>query len=149
MILTALSIALAAAPTTSRAQRDAETLRSIITAGARSCAAGKPDEIVAHYSKDILLSYPGVPDQRYDDLLSGYRRMCKGAGEGSLESSIPNFEEILVSGDMAVARITWSTHIRGMAPGTVRQLRDVQIWQKKPGGWKFIRGVHYPIKPKA
>ena len=138
-LLAASSAAAAPAP-------DGDTLRVLIREGAQACMAGKPDDVVKHYARDILLAYPGTPDQGYDAILAGYRELCATSGEGTVETTEPFFEEVLVSGDMAVVRVIWNTHLRGMPPGATRQLRDMQIWRRGAHGWEFIRGVHYPLR---
>lgn len=144
-----LLAALAAAPAAAQAGGDEAVLRAAIEAGARACEAGRPDEVMAGYAPDIILSYPGIPDQDHASLLAGYRELCPGSGgaEGTVETTRAAFEEILVSGDLAVVRVTWSTHLRGMAEGAVRRLRDMQVWRRTPQGWRFSRGVHFPLRP--
>lgn len=98
------------------------------------------------YAPDIRLQYPGAADQDHAAILAGYRRLCRGAGEGTVATTRASWEEILVAGDIAVARLSWETHLRGMPEGTVRRLRDFQVWRRTPDGWRFIRGVHYPVR---
>lgn len=136
-----LSLALAA---TAPADNGADQVRALILEGAKACAAGRPDEVVAHYSSDIVLSYPGVPDQDYSTILAGYRRLCRGQGEGTVETTVPTFHEIKVMDKVAIARLTWTTRLRGMPPGATRQLTDFQVWHRGKKGWEFVRGVHYP-----
>ena len=127
---------------------DAETIRREIEAGARACESGRPDAIMRGYARDILLSYPGVPDQDYDAIAAGYRRLCAGpgGGDGTVETTRGEFQEILVSGDLAVVRVTWSTHLRGMPAGAVRRLQALQVWRRGEQGWRFFRGVHFPVQ---
>jgi ketosteroid isomerase-like protein len=139
-----LSMALSAALTQAVGTDDIEQLRTLIVQGARHCEAGRPDRVVEHYAPDIVLQYPGAPDQDLNTLRAGYRQLC-GPGPGTVESTVPDFEEVLVMGDVAVIRVIWATHLRGMPEGAVRRLRDVQIWQRTNGSWRFRRGVHYPF----
>jgi steroid delta-isomerase len=125
---------------------DAAAIRSAIEAGARSCEAGRPADVMRSYAPDIVLSYPGVPDQDFAALRDAFARLC-GAGEGTVETTRATYDEILVSGDMAIVRLTWSTHLRGMAPGAVRRLKDLQVWRRTARGWQFFRGVHFPPGP--
>jgi steroid delta-isomerase len=144
-----LFAALLAAPATAQPAGDEAELRAAIEAGARACEAGRPDDVMSSYAPDILLSYPGIPDQDHAALVAGYRRLCAGmaGGEGTVETTIAAYDEILVSGDLAVVRLTWSTHLRGMSEGAVRRLRDMQVWRRTPQGWRFFRGVHVPLRP--
>ena len=136
-----LAIALAAAP----ADKGADEVRALILEGAKACAAGKPEQVVAHYSRDIVLSYPGASDSDYSAILAGYRRLCRGEGEGTVESTVPTFHEVTVMDKVAIARLTWTTRLRGMPPGASRQLTDFQVWRRGRNGWEFVRGVHYPV----
>ena len=129
----------------SRRDRDAAAIRAAIEAGARACEAGRPEEVMRSYAPDIILSYPGVPDQDYATIQAGYQRLC-GKGEGTVETTRSTYDEILVSGDMAVVRVVWRTHLRGMPEGSFRRLKDLQVWKRTPKGWRFIRGVHFPLK---
>jgi ketosteroid isomerase-like protein len=138
-----LALALASAPSS---DKGADEVRALILEGAKACAAGLPEQVVAHYSRDIVLSYPGVPDQNYDDILAGYRRLCRGEGEGTVESTVPTFHEVTVMGKVAIARLTWTTRLRGMPAGATRQLTDFQVWRRGRAGWEFVRGVHYPAR---
>jgi ketosteroid isomerase-like protein len=113
-----LALALAAAP----GDKGADQVRALILEGAKACAAGRPEQVVAHYSRDIVLSYPGIPDQNYSDILAGYRRLCAGEGEDTVESTVPTFHEVTVMGQVAIARLTWTTRLRGMPAGATRQL---------------------------
>ena len=144
-----LFAALAASPAAAARTGDEAALRAAIEAGARACEAGRPEAVMAAYAPDILLSYPGVPDQDHAALSAAYRELCPGSGggPGTVETTRAAFDEILVSGDLAVVRLTWSTHLRGMADGAVRRLQDMQVWRRTRDGWRFSRGVHFPLRP--
>ena len=125
---------------------DAEAIRAAVIAGAKGCEAGRPHLAMAAVDRALVLSYPGTPDLGYDGLVAGYARLCKGEGEDTLATTVPTFEEVSVNGDIALVRITWATHLRGMPDGAVRYLRDWQLWRRTPDGWRFFRGVHYAAK---
>lgn len=124
----------------------AAIVREKIAQAAQHCMAGNAEAVVADYAEDIILSYPGTPDQHLPAIRDGYRELCRGTGAGTVETTTPTFEELLVSGNMVVAKLRWTTHLRGMPAGSFRTLRDLQIWQQRNGKWQFVRGVHYPVK---
>lgn len=144
-----LAAAFCLTPTVAAGQpnADQDAIRAAMEAGARACESGRPEEIMRSYARDISLSYPGIADQDYDTILEGYRRLCRGSGEGTVETTRGTFQEILVSGDLAVVRVIWNTRLRGMSPGTIRRLQDMQVWRRTPEGWRFFRGVHFPLRP--
>jgi hypothetical protein len=93
-----------------------------------------------------VLAYPGAPDSDYAAILAGYRRLCRGEGEGTVESTVPTFHEVIVMDEVAIARLTWTTRLRGMPAGATRKLTDFQVWRRGKKGWEFVRGVHYPAR---
>lgn len=134
--------------------RDSAAIRASIEKGARGFARGQPDTILAHYARDIVLSYPGIPDQDYATLVKAYGDLRQRPGFVTATTS-PTFDEILVSGNLAIVRVRWTTTIRAAAHDTVaareatRYLRDLQVWRRDPEGWRFIRGMHYPDSTAA
>lgn len=48
----------------------------------------------------------------------------------------PTFDEILISEDLAVLRLNWTTTITVADPPkeTTRQARDIQVWRRDEGG---------------
>ena len=124
---------------------DGEAIKAMIIAGAEACARGDQGGVMRQYDRAVLLSYPGTLDVGYDDLAASFSRLCKGAGKGTVERTVPTFEEIIVGRDTALVRIMWTTQLRD-APGS-RMLRDVQYWHRTPEGWRFRSGVHWPYTP--
>lgn len=126
--------------------REVETIRSLIMEQASAINAHDPDGVLKHYSKDIIVSYPGVPDTGYAAFDKSYRLMMHS---GITTRSVPAIDEILVSGDLATVRMMWSTTITDKATGRVssRQAKDLQVWRREKGAWKFYRGMWHHIWP--
>lgn len=148
-----LAVSVASAQGSSRA--DSAEIRISIERGARGFARAQPDTILAHYARDIVLSYPGIPDQDYAALVAAYGELRQRPSYVTATTS-PTFDEILVSGNLAIVRVRWTTTIRAAAHDTIparqatRYLRDLQVWRREPDGvWKFIRGMHYPDSTAA
>jgi len=57
------------------AASDSARIRTAIERGARGFERGMPDSILAHYAPDVILSYPGIPDQDYRTLAQGYSQL--------------------------------------------------------------------------
>lgn len=117
---------------------DADVIRQHILNGAEAFMKGDPEGVMKHYGRDIVLSYPGIPDMRYDELVKAFGAI-RNRKLGSVVTK-PELEEILVDGNMAAVRITWNT----TGDGPPRQMRDLQVWRKgSDGEWRFVRGMHY------
>lgn len=150
-----LSALLAGCATTARAPIPAmdiggadEVRRGILTYAA-AANRNDVDGVMSVFSRDVLLSYPGIPDQRYDELAAGYREMM---GNPALKTQTePTIDEITVSGGLAYARLVWNTVVTDTRTGqrTTRQMKDLQIWRREPDGkWRFARGMHYREPPR-
>jgi ketosteroid isomerase-like protein len=96
----------------------------------------------------VVLTYPGIPDSDYATLDAGYREMTS-LPAGVTVTTAPTIEEIIVSGDLGVVRVTWNTTTVQTQPAqrSTRQLRDLQVWRREADGWKFYRGMHFRVPP--
>jgi len=139
-----MMLILAAALAAASPIADQEAVRSAIVAGAEACGAGNPAGSIASVDRGLVLSYPDARDRTFDGLAAGYARLCRGEGENTVVSTTPEFEEVAVTGDVAIARLIWTTRLRGMPEGAYRKMRDFQVWRRTPEGWRFWRGVHWP-----
>lgn len=143
--LLGLVLVLAAASALADAAADAEALRKNIQTYTDAVIARDPDTVMSLFAPDILLSYPGIPDQDYETLKKEYTEEMKLRAPGAVTTR-PDIEEILVSGDLGIARIVWNTTVTKDGTVTKRQMKDLQVWRREPSGkWRFIRGIHYRI----
>jgi ketosteroid isomerase-like protein len=129
---------------------DVEALRALVIRSGDAFNAKDPDAIIALYSRDVVLTYPGIPDQDYATLDAGYREMTS-LPAGVTVTTAPVIDEIIVSGDMGVVRVTWNTTTVQAQPAqrSTRQLRDLQVWRREADGWKFFRGMHFRVPPPS
>jgi uncharacterized protein (TIGR02246 family) len=142
-------LSLGAAPVADQRDRDVELLRSYMLQSAEAFNAGDPQAVMARYARDVVLSYPGIPDLGYDELVKGYAEMLKRK-PGDTAKTVPTIEEILVSGDLAVIRVMWTTTTTQADPPRqeTRQMKDLQVWRRESdGSWKFARGMHFRMTP--
>ena len=103
------------------------------------------DTILAFYAKDIIVSFPGVPDTKYEDFVKAFDGL-KTADVNLQRFTRDSIEEIILSGDLAVVRVNWITTTidKAQANEVTRVARDLQVWRKeKNGKWKFIRGMWF------
>lgn len=102
------------------------------------------DGMLARVSPDLVLTYPGTPDMSYAELAEAYAEMI-ALPPGMKVSTAPTIEDIFVSGDLGVVRVTWTTtRSRENSAQKTTRMRDMQVWQRgSDGQWRFTRGMHY------
>jgi uncharacterized protein (TIGR02246 family) len=129
------------------ASKDVEAIRGLIQQTEKAINSNDPGGIMAHYSRDIVVSYPGVPDTTYDQFAAAYKRMLDPS---TTTSTVADVQEIVVAGDLAIVRMTWSTTVTEKASGknSSRKAKDLQVWRRENGQWKFFRGMWHHIKPE-
>lgn len=124
---------------------DEEQIRKGIATYTAAVNAQTPEGATVVFAPDILTSFPGTPDADYATLVEAYRQRAPGT-----VTTRPDIEEILVSGDLAVARIVWNTTVVQDGKTTTRQMKDLQVWRRQADGrWLFSRGIHFRIPPAA
>lgn len=135
--------------------RDQEAVRAAVMASAAAANARDPRAIMALFARDLVLSYPGIPDQDYASLEQSFTEMM-ALPPGVNVTTVPNIEEILVVGDMAAVRMTWTTTTTVAATdstparASTRRMRDFAVWRREPdGSWKFARGMHFRMPDEA
>jgi len=105
------------------------------------------DGVLASYSQDLILSYPGEEDmatpQRFRDLYEG-----AFAREGGHYTFTADIEEVGIYGHLAFARVIWTLtwHPDDAPPHAARVERALEIWRNEEDGvWRLYRWMGYPI----
>jgi uncharacterized protein (TIGR02246 family) len=110
--------------------------------------ARRSEHICDLFAKDLLYDFQGLPEQNYALLCD---RLNK-----ALASETPNItyglriKEVIVSGDLAVVRLTWISTVT-MADGTSEtdDEQGLDVFARQADGtWKIIRYIAYPQDPQ-
>ncbi|HEY0740314.1 MAG TPA: nuclear transport factor 2 family protein [Chryseosolibacter sp.] len=123
---------------------DEMAIRAIFADFEKGYNDNNPDMVMQHYSKDLIVSYPGVDDTDYEGFKKAYAEMAKSTVK---KKTTPVIDEIVVSGTLAMVRMEWHTIIYGENGKTLRKAEDLQIFRKENGAWKFFRGMWFHLKP--
>lgn len=131
-----------------RAQDDASaTIRAALEQWRLDFNARRAERICDLFAPELRYDFQGLPEQTYALLCE---RLHKALADRSrtIEYGL-RIKEIVVSGSMAVVRLTWISTVTG-ADG-VRRTDDEQgldVFQRQPdGSWKIIRYIAYPDRP--
>ncbi len=106
--------------------------------------AGRADKVCDLFARDLRADFRGQPERGYDALCGLLRRSL--ADRARAYSYALAIEEILVWGDTAVVRLTWTLTVRpragGRATGSVEPGLDV-FRRQRDGHWRIVRYLAY------
>ena len=103
-------------------------------------------EVCTLFAPDLIASYQGQSDKNYDSMCA-HLSASLGKSDKMLRYSL-QIEEILVSGDMAIARVIWTLHVsqHGATNESVAQDRGIDVFKRQTDGtWRISRFIAYPL----
>ena len=108
--------------------------------------AGRVDRLCDLFAPDLIANYRGQLEKDFDSLCTALQSDLSG---GSKEYRYDlDLHEIIVSGDLAVARFIWNLTVRDRTSGATFRSADrgIDIFRRQPdGAWRIIRFIAYPI----
>jgi uncharacterized protein (TIGR02246 family) len=128
-----------------RAEPAAEAaIRAALTKWAADFNAGNAREICDLFAPDLRYDYRGFPERGYQAICDLLQRSLADRTRRFRYSL--DLKEILVSGDLAAARLVWTLTVTG--PGTtgsaVSEEPGLDIFRRQPdGAWRIIRYIAY------
>ena len=143
-----LSLALvspAAAQSDSPAQAE---IRAALTQWMADFNAGNASKVCELFAPDLIAQYRGQPERDYDSLC---RLLIRSLNDrGKTYSYALAIKEILVAGDLAVVRLTWTLTVHPIdATGeTTSDEPGMDVFRRQPdGSWKIFRYIAYEAPP--
>jgi len=121
-----------------------EAIRAALSEWTLAFNAGDSGAVCGLFAPELRFDYRGFPER-------GFEEVC-----GQLQASLadPNrkyvydvaIKEILVSGDLAAVRLTWTLTVRrpGEVGGIASREPGLDIFRRQPdGSWKIVRYIAY------
>ena len=138
MLLAALLAATACPPA------DAAGVRATFDAWLVAYRARDLAGTMAIFAPDVRFAFQGSPDLDWTALRRNYQ--AEFAATASSEWR-PRWDEVIVTGDMAVAFASWREHVGGSE--TVRaENRAADVLRRGEGcRWRIVRSLNYPLRP--
>jgi steroid delta-isomerase len=102
------------------------------------------DKVCDLFEPGLIYDFQGLPEQRFDDICPRLKRAL-GDDTRSWTYAQPDIKEILVFGDMAVVRLTWTSTVTGGAAVEVKSVEPgMDIFRRQSdGSWKIMRYMGY------
>jgi ketosteroid isomerase-like protein len=106
--------------------------------------AGRADKVCDLFARELRADFRGQPERGYDEQCALLRRSL-GDGARTFSYALA-LKEILVWGDVAVVRLTWTLTIRDK--GKARDITSVEpgldVFRRQGDGrWRIVRYVAY------
>lgn len=128
------------AMTAPAAASDVDDIRNRLEQWTDAFNAGQKDGICDLFSKRAISDFRGQPERNYDEICALLH--------DSLDDPARDFHygleihEIIVEGDLAVVRLTWTLFISPLDVTTVEQGMDA-FRREADGKWRIIRYIAY------
>ena len=117
-----------------------QVIRATLSGWAADFNAGHADRICLAFATDLLATYRGSPNRNYQDTCDLLRQSLTDEARGYTYDL--DIQEVLVSGDLAVARLVWhltTTPHDGAATTTLQEPGMDVLRRQADGSWKIIR----------
>lgn len=127
-------------PVAARGDDAAAAIRERLEQWTRDFNAGKKDAVCDLFSRQAISEFRGQPPRRYDEICALLKRSLDDPAKTYRYKL--DIREILVMGDVAVVRLTWTLHISPLDVTSVEPGLDV--FAKEPDGkWRIVRYMAY------
>ena len=138
-MLTATLLAAAACPPASEAEVRAEFEQWLAAYRARDL-----EGVMAIFDPAVRFEFQGSPDLDWAALRRNYAAEFAATAQSEWR---PQWDEVLVSGDLAIAFASWREHVGGAAEPRAAN-RAVDILRRGEGcRWRIVRSSNYPLRP--
>jgi uncharacterized protein (TIGR02246 family) len=118
-------------------------IRAALTQWMADFNAGRAEKVCDLFAPDLVAQYRGQPERGWDALCDLLKRSL--ADRDKSYSYALAIREILVEGDLAVVRLTWTLKVRGKdAAETTSVEPGIDIFRRQAdGSWKISRYIGY------
>jgi uncharacterized protein (TIGR02246 family) len=123
-------------------------IRAALTQWMADFNAGNADKVCGLFAPDLIAQYRGQPERGYDGICDLLKRSL--SDRTKTYSYTLALKEVLVAGDLAVVRLTWTLKVkRNDASGEITSDEPgMDIFRRQPdGSWKISRYIAYEASP--
>lgn len=135
---------LLAAAMPASAQPAAETaIRSALASWTEAFNARDTSRICDLFARDLRYDYRGFPERDYDTMCGLLHRSLTDPAKRFAYAL--DIREIIVSGDLAIVRLTWTLKVAMPGASPVESTEPgLDVFRRQPdGSWKIVRYIAY------
>jgi uncharacterized protein (TIGR02246 family) len=141
--LAACSAAVSAPPTR---DADASAIRAALEQWPQDWNDRDTEAVCGLFAPDVVLSVPSAPDRDFGAMCAGFAEVFARSDE-TIRYDPPAIDEILVDGDLATVRLTWTSRTTGtgIAGERVEREKGLDVFRRQPDGlWRIHVSHAYP-----
>lgn len=134
-------------PSTPRAEGAAHVIEQRLRNWTEDFNAGRVDRLCDLFAPDLIANYRGQPQKSFASLCTDLQSDLVG-GPRAFHYDL-DLDEVLVSGDMAVARLVWRLTVTDTVTGATFESADrgIDVFRLQPDGkWRIARYIAYEIE---
>jgi uncharacterized protein (TIGR02246 family) len=123
-------------------------IRGALTQWMEAFNAGDAAKVCGLFAPDLIAQVRGQPERSYTDLCNLLKRSLSDPTKTYTYALV--LKEILVAGDVAVVRLTWTLKVRQKDTGneTATDEFGIDIFRHQAdGSWKIARFMSYDTSP--
>jgi steroid delta-isomerase len=123
-------------------------IRGALTHWMEAFNAGDAAKVCGLFAPDLIAQVRGQPDRSYTDLCDLLKRSLSDPTKTYTYALV--LKEILVAGDVAVVRLTWTLKVRHKDTGkeVTSDEFGIDIFRRQAdGSWKIARFISYDASP--
>jgi steroid delta-isomerase len=144
-VAAALALACAAVPAVA-ADDPAAAIRAVLERWRDDFNTGRAAHICDLFAPDLLYDFQGLPEQ-------DYAQICARLHRALAVQPLPfhyglRIKEVMVSGDLAVVRLTWTATLTLKDGQKVTDEPGLDVFRREAGGaWRIARFMAYTAAP--
>ena len=132
-----------AAPAFADAEADALAIRARLAAWVEAFNARDPEAACDLFAPDLRYAVPEVAEGTQATMCGNFRRVMSRT-DTLLRYDPPAIHEIIVEGDLAVVRLTWTLHMTTLAGARTMREEGMDVFRRQPDGrWSIARFVAF------
>jgi ketosteroid isomerase-like protein len=123
-------------------------IRAALTQWMADFNAANSDRVCGLFAPDLIAQYRGQPERDYNALCDLLKRSLNDRTKKF--SYALDIKEIIVAGDLAIVRLTWTLTVRrNNAPGeTTLEEPGIDVFRRQTdGSWRIFRYIAYDASP--
>jgi steroid delta-isomerase len=143
LVLLPILFALASPAAAQNPSADERAIRAALQQWTADYNAKKADAVCGLFATELRYDFRGQPERGYKDICDLLQRSLRDPSKSFQYS--PEIKEVIVSGDLAVVRLVWTSRLTlqdGRTEVTKEPGLDV-FRRQKDGSWKIVRYIAY------